>query len=152
MYYITIFRKKWNLTPSFVEIGLVVREKEDFLRICAIFRWRPSWITDDRHFNKTEKALPINHNCEVWPPMAKRFVWRRHLKSLIKERPCDLSAAILDDVIIRFRQKQPKSDCLIDTFDLIYYMTIFGEKWNLTPRASPIFDPGAIIWTNLEQH
>ncbi len=70
----------------------------------------------------------MDHNCEVWPPLAKRFLWRFFFKSLIKERPFDLSAAILDDITIRFRQKMHQSDRLVDTFNLIYDMTIFGQK------------------------
>ncbi len=113
--------------------------EEDFLRIWAIFRRRPSWINGDLQFYKSEKASPMDHNYEVWPSWAKRFVWRRFLKSQNKERPFDLSAAILEKIILRFRQKMVPSDRLVDIFDLIYDMTIFGQKSNLTP----IWPPGA---------
>ncbi len=87
---------------------------------------------DDLHFKKNEQASHTDHYHEVWPISAKLFT-RRCLKYLVKEQPFDLTAAILDDLIIWFRQTMLQSDRLVDTFDLIYYMTIFFQKWNLTP-------------------
>ncbi len=84
-------------------------------------------------FNKNQQASSTDHYREVWPISAKRCTRRRRFKSLVKERPFELSVAILDDVIIWFRQKMLQSDRLVDTFDLIYDMTIFGQKWKLTP-------------------
>ena len=49
------------------------------------------------------------------------------------EQLFELLEVILDDVIIRFRQKMLQSDRLVDTFDLIYDTTIYGQKSNLTP-------------------
>ena len=43
-------------------------------------------------------------------------------------RRFERSAAILDDVTIRFRQKINQSYRLVDTFDLIYDMTIFDPE------------------------
>ncbi len=120
-----------SFIPCFVEIGLAVCEKI-FEEFDLLFNGGHLGFGDDLHFNKNEQASPTDHYREVWSISAKRFTRRRRLKSLIKERPFDLSAAILDDVIIWFRQKMLQSDCLVDTFDLIYYMAIFGQKWNFT--------------------
>ncbi len=35
---------------------------------------------------------------------------------------------------------------------LMYYITIFRKKWNLTPRATPIFDPEVTILSTLKNH
>ncbi len=60
-----------------------------------------------------------------------------------KKRHFDLSAAILDDIMTQLWQQSYQSNRLIAIFDLIYDMTIFGQKLNLTPRTTPIFDPGS---------
>ncbi len=148
-------KKLSNKMATFWRFGGHLGE-EDVLRICAIFRRRPSRISDDIHFNKFEKASPKNHNCEVWPSWTKRFVWRRIFKSLLKERHFYLLAAILDDVIIRFQQKLHQSDRLINIFNLVYDMTIFGQKSNLTPiwppgYYMPIIDPRVMILTTFER-
>ncbi len=126
----------WSIISTKVRRNPTGGSREEyFLRICAIFRRRPSWIRDDIHFNKFENASPKNHNCEVWPSWTKRFVWRRIFKSLLKERHFYLLAAILDDVIIRFQQKLHQSDRLINIFNLV--------SSNLTP----IWPPGyAHFW------
>ncbi len=74
----------------------------------------------------------MTFGCEVLPSWAKLCVWKRILKSQNKERPFHLSAAILEKIIIRFRQKMVPIDRLVDTFDLIYDTTKFGQLWNLT--------------------
>ncbi len=113
--------------------ALTVCEKKIFWDLKLLFHGGHLGFADDLHFNKNEQTSPTDHYREIWPISAKRFTRRRRLKSLIKERPFDLSAAILDDVITWFRQKMIQSDRLVDTFDLIYDMTIFGQIWNLTP-------------------
>ncbi len=126
-----------SFLQSFVKSRRVVREKKIFLRFCAIFRRWPSWISDDLHFYKSENASPIYHPYEVCLLSAQWCLIRRRLKSLTKGWPFDLSAAILDDVIIRFQQKMFQSNRLINSFDLIYDMTTFGQKSNLTPIWPP---------------
>ncbi len=131
------YEQIWNsvtyrsFIPSFVEIGLrFVRrffENLTYFSTAAILDLATTSILP-----KMNKLHPVYYR-KVWPISAKRFPRIRHLKSLVKERPFDLSAAILDDVIIWFRQKMLQTDRLVDIFDLIYYMAIYVQKLNLTP-------------------
>ncbi len=104
------YEQIWNsdkyrsFIPSFVEIGLAVCENI-FRELYLLFNGGQLGFGDDLHFNKNEQASSTDHYREVWPISAKRFTRRRRLKYLVKERPFDLSAAILDDVIVWFRQQ-----------------------------------------------
>jgi hypothetical protein len=127
--------------------------------MCAIFRWRPSWITQWRHFNNFENASRRDHTYKVWGPLAKQFGRRSWLNmskvtnTMMDFWPFGGHLGWRNHPILT-KNAQESSPRRYLPFDIWHDHLRPKVQFDLhlTTWAMPIFDTGVTVLANLEEH